>query len=247
MSVKAVKKPFTNNGEAVTSTPDRPWYAEYASLSAAAYSPQQYSGYTKKMGYTIDKDLSSVSRTVFYHKNSGRAVIAFKGTSPEKWKHITGNDLAADAGILANISPSINGRFRGADKVYRQTAKKYGAKNVEVTGHSLGGSQAVYIGKKYGAKGIAYEPGLGPADAISRATGVGKKATTSAFRKAFHMHMPDTKQAPVKIVASAYDKDRSLFDKSLYAIAAGYHIPGNESRTFVKPKYKNNHDIKNFL
>ena len=60
----------------------------------------------------------------------------------------------------------LNGRFRGAVQVYNQTKKKYGKNNVEITGHSLGGSQAMYIGRRYGLKGkdclnaVAYRPSV---------------------------------------------------------------------------------------
>jgi len=63
----------------------------------------------------------------------------------------------------------LSGRFRGAEKAYRNTAKKYGKENVQVTGHSLGGSQAVHVGRKYGVEGTAFEPGSGVAGAFRRA------------------------------------------------------------------------------
>lgn len=40
------------------------------------------------------------------------------------------------------MAPYLSGRFKGAEKVYRQARRKYGADKVQVTGHSLGGSQA---------------------------------------------------------------------------------------------------------
>ncbi len=40
---------------------------------------------------------------------------------------------------------------------------------MQVTGHSLGGSQAVHVGRKYGVEGTAFEPGSGVAGAFRRA------------------------------------------------------------------------------
>ena len=70
-----------------------------------------------------------------------------------------------DDQILNGTSAYLSGRFRGAEKVYRQAWRKCGSDSVEVTGHSLGGSQALHIGRKYDAKVSAFESG----DAYSRA------------------------------------------------------------------------------
>ena len=91
-------------------------------------------------------------------------MIAYKGTDP---KHIS--DLIADGQIFNGMDEYLSGRFKGAEKAYRNTAKKYGKENVQVTGHSLGGSQAVHLGRKYGVEGTAFEPGSGVAGAFRRA------------------------------------------------------------------------------
>ncbi len=136
-----------------------PFYHEHAVLSAAAYNPAKFRDRYMALGYSIDPEFSQKSRTVFYHAATKKAVIAYKGTTPSL--NPIHSDLAADLGILAAIPNYLNGRFRGASKVYNQTKKKYGKGNVEVTGHSLGGSQALFIGRKYGVKGTAFEPGVG--------------------------------------------------------------------------------------
>lgn len=228
-------------------TPDKPWYDEYAKLSQAAYDPSKHTDTTRKMGYRIDKQLSSRTHTVYRHR-SGKVVVAYKGTSPEQWKRIRGNDLAADLGIALGIPEHLNGRFRQADKVYRQAASKYGAKNVEVTGHSLGGSQAIYIGRKYHAKGIAFEPGSGPGDAINRFDEDLRHKVTDMVYKGYKKHMPAaSNRTGVHVVASSFSPGKSKEYSPLYGIAGLYHLPGREKRTWVNPRLKNSHDVKNFL
>jgi len=154
----------------------------------------------------------------------------------------------------------LSGRFRGAEKAYRNTAKKYGKENVQVTGHSLGGSQAVHVGRKYGVEGTAFEPGSGVAGAFRRAReDIGNAAShklLSGIHKVFgKTFSPEKKTAGVQIVGSAYNpkaaigKDRyeNLFHHAEYGISALFHLPGSEKRTWVKAKYKDNHTIKNFV
>ena len=117
-------------------------------LSQAAYDPVKYQKHYQDVGYELDQDLSQKSISVFYNKAKNRAVIAYKGTDPS---HLS--DLIADGQIVNGMDEYLSGRFRGAEKVYRQTTKKCGRENVQVTGHSLGGSQAVHVGRKYGATG----------------------------------------------------------------------------------------------
>ena len=111
---------------------NQPFYHEHAVLSQAAYDPAKYQKNYQDLGYELDQDLSQKSRSVFYNKGKNRAVIAYKGTDPS---HLS--DLIADGQIVNGMDEYLSGRFRGAEKVYRQATKKYGRENVQVTGHSL--------------------------------------------------------------------------------------------------------------
>ena len=234
---------------------NQPFYHEHAVLSQAAYDPVKYKANYQQLGYELDPELSQPSRSVFYNKTKNKAVIAYKGTDP---KHIS--DLIADGQIVNGMDEYLSGRFRGAEQAYRNTAKKYGKENVQVTGHSLGGSQAVHVGRKYGVEGTAFEPGTAVAGAFRRAR---QDLSDSASNKALgliHKVFGKTfaqpkKRTGVQIVGSAYNpklgigKDRyeNLFHHAEYGISALFHLPGAEKRTWVKPKYKDNHTIKNFV
>ena len=234
--------------------PNQPFYHEHAVLSQAAYDPVKFRNGYQDLGYEVDGELSQKSRTVFYNKTKKTAVIAYKGTHPS---HIS--DLIADGQIFNGMDQYLSGRFRGAEKVYRQAVGKYGKDHVQVTGHSLGGSQAVHVGRKYGAVGTAFEPGAGPAGAFRRARqDIGDVASgklLGLIHKGFKNAFADDKHTRVQIVGSAYKprpavgKDRyaNLFHQAEYGISALFHLPGAEKRTWVKPCYKDNHTIKNFV
>lgn len=237
---------------------DKPFYHDHAVLSQAAYNPKKYETQTQGLGYEIDKDLSSRSRTVYYHRYTGKAVVAYKGTTPSSWK-----DLVADAHIASLIPNHLSGRFRGAEATYRKARSKYGADNVEVTGHSLGGSQALHVGRKYGVKGTAFEPGAGASDVTHRvrevASDLRKKSKFpidrihEAFSKAIS---PEKKgRSGVHIVTSTFKKNAPkkfnpkeiALHQAEYGIAALTRLGGHEKRTYVRPKYQDNHSIKNFV
>ena len=117
------------------------------------------------------------------------------------------------------------------------------------------GAQAVQVGRKYGVEGTAFEPGTAVAGAFRRA---GQDLSDSASNNALgliHKVFGTTfaqpkKRTGVQIVGSAYnpklaiEKDRyeNLFHHAEYGIAALFHLPGAEKRTWV-----DNHTIKNFV
>jgi hypothetical protein len=80
-------------------------------------------------------------------------IIAFRGTNP---KNI--DDLVANYHIFYGSVERCE-RFKKAEDVYLEYSSRY--KNIYLTGHSLGGSQAVYLAKKYGGMCWAWNPGQG--------------------------------------------------------------------------------------
>lgn len=241
---------LTKNKDLPASADDsnKPFYHEHAVLSQAAHDPVNFKSDYQQLGYELDPELSQPSRSGFYNKSKNKAVIAYKGTDP---KHIS--DLITDGQIFNGMDEYLSGRFRGAEKAYRNTAKKYGKENVQVTGHSLGGSQVVHVGRKSGVEGTAFQPGSGVARAFRRAReDLGDSAShklLSGIHKVFGKTIStEKKRTGVQIVGSAYkplpaigkDRYENLFHHAEYAISALYHLPGNEKITWVKAKYKDN-------
>jgi hypothetical protein len=153
-------------------TPDPGAYSmDHAWMSKAAYGDGEALGYLQEQGYAKDDSLalsglghflmdgpsalwSQPNSTTFV--KDGKAVISYRGTNITDMA-----DLAADAAIAIGWN-HMSGRFWEADRTYQAAVKKYGADNVEVTGHSLGGAEALYVARKYGAGGTVFNPGESP-------------------------------------------------------------------------------------
>lgn len=133
----------------------------YAVLSKVAY---QGDADEKKIQKELSKyrlgrimeyvpSLSNGNHTTFYNKRTGKAIIAYRGTNVSDPK-----DLLTDAAIFFGVE-RMTPRFADAVDTAEKAQKMFGKKNVEVTGHSLGGSQAMYVSSRMGLPSYAYNPG----------------------------------------------------------------------------------------
>jgi hypothetical protein len=127
----------------------------YARLSSLAYEKDRgkLQKEARKMGYDIDEELSSNNHTVFKHRQTGKAVISYRGTEPTNL-----DDLAADKDIA--YGKREHSRFNEALHVAKKAQQKY--KDIEVTGHSLGGTQALHVYETLGVRTRVYNPGSTP-------------------------------------------------------------------------------------
>lgn len=159
----------------------------FAQLSATAYEKNK-----ELYGYTVLPEYSSSDRTVWKHNDSGHVVIAFRGTDPKNLK-----DLSTDA-LLASGAQSLSYRFYNAAKVTKAVIDKYGKTNVSVTGHSLGGSQALYVSRKYGVNAHAFNPHVAYEEAF-----------TATNYKDAHLYMNSTDPVPA-FARAAYFKSKDV-------------------------------------
>lgn len=114
-------------------------------------------------GYEIDKELSGNDWKTYYNPSTGKSTIRYRETDPKNWR-----DLTTDALIGVGLQ-GLGSRFKRAEKVYDKASKKYGGKqNVDVIGHSLGGSMALHVNQTRGAKATAFNPGAGPLEPVKR-------------------------------------------------------------------------------
>lgn len=135
---------------------------DYARLSQQSYLPIEKRGVE---GFEIVPEFTTQDRTVYYHKNTKKAVIAFRGTDVHDWGHGAKGffhsrgfrDVTTDI-ILAAGEQGRSHRFKNAENVTRQVIKKYGKQNTIATGHSLGGSQAMHVSNKFGIHAEVYNP-----------------------------------------------------------------------------------------
>lgn len=128
---------------------DTDWL-QYAELSRFVYAPdakcakcnppQEYEGGWRWTSlYRVENEASGFYAQVFRYMD-GTVVIAFRGTEPNDWKDVLA-DLAMGFGVKTR-------QFRDAEEAYLRTRAEFGP-TVRMTGHSLGGSLAQYLGAKY--------------------------------------------------------------------------------------------------
>lgn len=133
-------------------------------------------------GYEIDKELSGKDWTTYFNKDTGKSTIRYRETNPKNLRDL-GTDLLIGLGVQG-----LGSRFKRAEKVYDKASKKYGGKsNVDVIGHSLGGSLALHVNQTRGAKATAFNPGAGPLEPIKNLgnkilTGLGNKKAKRRIR-----------------------------------------------------------------
>lgn len=186
----------------------------YAQLADGSYGGKDLS----HLGYEIDPELSNRNRTTYYNKDTGKAVMAFRGTNVKNKA-----DLATDA-LLALGLKDFSSRFKNANKYSKKANEKYGKDNVAFTGHSLGGSQALYVNSKHGNETFAYNPFVEPKQPKASLL---TKGLFSLFKR------------PVQSNATIY--------KTTTDPISVFSSLSNATVKEIKPSSKNGHALKNFI
>lgn len=127
----------------------------YARMSQTAYRFVEGKNDREIAGYTIVDNFSDDKSIVFMNKAKNHIVIAYRGTIPTKY-----SDLVADVYITFGKTDKSN-RFNEAMNKYHTVKNNYPKMEISTTGHSLGGSQAIYVAKKTGVHCWAFNPGQG--------------------------------------------------------------------------------------
>lgn len=108
-------------------------------------------------GYEVDSEFSNVDRVLWKNKKTGHGTLVYRNTNPTNAR-----DLGTDALISLGMEDWAN-RFKNATHVAKKAHGKFNG-NLHLTGHSLGGSQALHVSNKTGIKATAFNPGFSPAD-----------------------------------------------------------------------------------
>ena len=96
---------------------------------------------------------TGTSGTAFKDKNTGKVVVSYTGTNPDG---DIGMDISTD---VYSIGRGLGYHYDTAYTFYEKMTEKYGADNLILTGHSLGGNVAQRVALKYNARmTIVYNP-----------------------------------------------------------------------------------------
>ena len=139
---------------------------KYSVFSKAAYdfyyndlefAQQELRDYGLK-SWVIDPQLSDKNSVVLTNRDS--VVVSYRGTDIFNL-----GDLYSDANILIgrHRTPFPSQRFFEAEEKYEKTKQKYEG-DITLTGHSLGQTSALYVGRKHGVRSVGFNTGSGPAD-----------------------------------------------------------------------------------
>lgn len=166
---------------------------DFAKLASGAYGQKEIEG------YDIDKELSNRNRTVYVDKDTGKAIVSFRGTDlsgTSRW-----GDLGTDALIAIGLGKHSD-RMKNAKKATEQVIKKYGKGNVSLTGHSLGGTQALHVNRSLDVPTEVYNPGLGFGD-------VRDSLKNKSIKNKATIHT--TGYDPISILSPFISKARTVF------------------------------------
>lgn len=96
---------------------------------------------------------TGTSGTAFKDKNTGKVVVSYTGTNPD------GDFITDGLTDIYSIGRGFGYHYDNAYTFYEKMAEKYGAENLILTGHSLGGNVAQRVALKYNARmTIVYNP-----------------------------------------------------------------------------------------
>ena len=199
---------------------------EHAILASEAYNTKYPNA--QKLGYIYVPNLSDVDAKTFYKKSDNQAVIAFRGSqTAEDWA-ITDATLALNAKQLQHTE-----RFTRHSKLVNRVVDHYGSSNVQLTGHSLGGTEAIFHGLPRDLHANAFNPGSTPhpdlKSVFEERAGQAAAGSGKSLADVYNNHnVHHVKSDPVSAFSSYSD-----FPKYTYAVPTGM------------PYYKA-HNMKNF-
>jgi hypothetical protein len=170
-------------------------------------------------GYTFDPDYSTNNASTFIRPD-GTAILAYRGTRPTNL-----DDLNTDAAILAgqHRTDTPHPRFVEATHHYDMVKSKYD--NVDLAGHSLGGTIADYVGRMNDEKAVVFNPGESPFS-----LSVIPASSTSKTR-----------------IYRTNTFDIVSFANSMYPHAQSIRIVPQTEGTGVFDSWLNSHSLNNFL
>ncbi len=116
------------------------------------------------IGYNIVEDLTKKEYITAVNPQDKKVVIAFKGTDPTL-TNIYDDIADLEIGLGLAETPLLSyipSRFNTAENIYKEVKNKYPDYEINLTGHSLGGTTARYVGDRYNEKAVVFSAGATP-------------------------------------------------------------------------------------
>jgi len=126
-------------------------HAPQLAVTAAGYEYRNnmHKGPPQVPDMTMDTEYSGDRRAAVYtHDNDNSVFITYNGTD-----FSNADDVKADAYIVKG-EESKSDHFKYADRLFKEVKAKYPDKDIHLTGHSLGGAAASYVGCKNQAASV---------------------------------------------------------------------------------------------
>ncbi len=105
-------------------------------------------------GFKIVESLTNKESTVLHNPITKETHVSYRGTDPTNIK-----DVGADLAILTALEKKTK-RYKNAENKFIKTVEKFGKDNITVSGHSLGGGQALHVAEKFGIKSYTFNPAV---------------------------------------------------------------------------------------
>jgi hypothetical protein len=169
--------------------------------------------------YTFDPDYSTNNASTFIRPD-GSAIIAYRGTRPTNF-----DDINTDAAILAGAhrTDTVHPRFVEALNHYNYVKAKYD--NVDLTGHSLGGTLADYVGRMNDERAVVFNPGESP----------------------FSLSVIPASQTSKTRIYRTNTFDIVSFANSMYPHAQSIRVVPQTEGSGIFDSWFNSHNLSNFL
>ena len=139
----------------------------------------------------MSKEKSSV------YEKDGKAIVAFRGSADKR-------DLLTDVALVRGVLKKTP-RYKEEERLVKEVIAKYGKDNVELTGHSLGGTIAKDLSRQTGVKATTYNKGSSTKDFVEgvidrvavKVNPKGKRAKTAKLTTNYR-----TKYDPVSLMGA---------------------------------------------
>ena len=170
-------------------------------------------------GYTFDPEYSNNNASTFIRPD-GTAILAYRGTRTTNL-----DDINTDAAILAgqHRTDTPHPRFVEAVNHYNYVKAKYD--NVDLTGHSLGGTLADYVGRMNDERAVVFNPGESP----------------------FSLSVIPASQTSKTRIYRTNTFDVVSFANSMYPHAQSIRVVPQTDGTGIFDSWLNSHNLSNFL